>query len=109
MHLTCGILRHFRAFSTPEQNPALRVLSTPTHPQVTQTVDAVGNVCQLVNNNFLITSGKVVKINDNSLEVEIEFNHSTNADFPQGSDISSNYIFITQAQEDRILILEKQE
>jgi len=38
VHLTGGILRHFRAFSTPEQNPALRVLSTPAHPQVTHTV-----------------------------------------------------------------------
>jgi len=33
--LTGGILCHFRAFSTPEQNPALEVLSTPAHPQVT--------------------------------------------------------------------------
>jgi hypothetical protein len=31
----CGI---FGLFSTPEQNPALGVLSTPAHPQVTQTV-----------------------------------------------------------------------
>jgi hypothetical protein len=31
-------LRHFRALSTPKQNPALEVLSTPTHPQVTQAV-----------------------------------------------------------------------
>ena len=38
VHLTGGILRHFRAFSTPEQNPALGVLSTPAHPQVMQTV-----------------------------------------------------------------------
>ena len=38
VHLTGGILRHFRAFSTPKQNPALEVLSTPAHPQVTQTV-----------------------------------------------------------------------
>ena len=38
VHLTGGILRHFRAFSTPEQNPALKVLFTPAHPQVTQTV-----------------------------------------------------------------------
>jgi hypothetical protein len=38
VHLTGGILRNFRAFSTPEQNPALEVLSTPAHPQVTQTV-----------------------------------------------------------------------
>jgi len=38
MHLTGGILRHFQALSTPEQNPALGVLSTPTHPPVTQTV-----------------------------------------------------------------------
>jgi site-specific DNA recombinase len=38
VHLTGGILRHFRAFSTPKQNPALEVLSTPARPQVTQTV-----------------------------------------------------------------------
>ena len=38
MHLTGGILRHFRALSTPKQNPALEVLSPPAHPQVTQTV-----------------------------------------------------------------------
>jgi hypothetical protein len=38
VHLTDGILRHFWALSTPEQNPALEVLSTPAHPQVTQTV-----------------------------------------------------------------------
>ena len=38
VHLTGGILRHFRAFSTPEQNPALKVISRPAHPQVTQTV-----------------------------------------------------------------------
>ena len=34
VHLTGGILRHFRAFSTPEQNPALKVSSRPAHPQV---------------------------------------------------------------------------
>jgi len=34
VHLTGGILRPFRALSTPEQNPALEVLSTPAHPQV---------------------------------------------------------------------------
>jgi hypothetical protein len=38
VHLTGGILRHFQAFSTPEQNPALKVLSTPAHPQVTRAV-----------------------------------------------------------------------
>src|SRR5215211_5042951 len=38
VHLTGGSLRHFRAFPTPEQNPALGVLSRPAHPQVTQTV-----------------------------------------------------------------------
>jgi hypothetical protein len=38
VHLTLGILRHFRAFSTPEQNPALEVLSTPAPAQVTQAV-----------------------------------------------------------------------
>jgi len=42
VHLTGGILRHFRAFSTPEQNPALGVLSRPAHPQVTQTVGRQG-------------------------------------------------------------------
>jgi hypothetical protein len=38
VHWTLGILGHFRAFPTPEQNPALGVLSRPAHPQVTQTV-----------------------------------------------------------------------
>ena len=38
VNLTGGILRHFRALSTPEQNPALGVLSTPAHPQVTPAV-----------------------------------------------------------------------
>ena len=38
MHPRCGILQHIRAFSTPEQNPVFKVLSTPAHPQVTQTV-----------------------------------------------------------------------
>ena len=42
VHLTGAILRHFRALSKPEQNPALGVLSTPAHPQVTQTVRRVG-------------------------------------------------------------------
>ena len=44
VHLTGGILRHFQAFSTPEQNPALKVLSTPAHPQVTQAVETVEKV-----------------------------------------------------------------
>jgi hypothetical protein len=38
VHLTGGILCHFWALSTPEQNPALEVLSTPAHPQVTPAV-----------------------------------------------------------------------
>ena len=38
VHFTGGILRHFLALSTPEQNPALKVLSTPAHPQVTLAV-----------------------------------------------------------------------
>ena len=42
MHLTGGILRHFRALSTPEQNPALGVLSTPAHPPVTLAVRRLG-------------------------------------------------------------------
>jgi len=33
-----GILRHFRALSTPERNPAPGVLSTPAPPPLTQTV-----------------------------------------------------------------------
>jgi hypothetical protein len=41
VHLTGGILRHFQALSTPKQNPALEVLSTPAHPQVTQTVGRI--------------------------------------------------------------------
>jgi hypothetical protein len=44
VHLTGGILRHFRALSTPEQNPALEVLSTPAHPQVTLAVETVEKV-----------------------------------------------------------------
>jgi hypothetical protein len=35
---TVGILRHFRAFSTPKRNPALEVLSTPVPPPLTPTV-----------------------------------------------------------------------
>jgi hypothetical protein len=35
---TVAILRHFRAFSTPEQNLGLGVLSTPAPPPLTQTV-----------------------------------------------------------------------
>jgi len=38
VHLTGGILPHFRALSSPEQNPALEVLSTLAPPQVTQAV-----------------------------------------------------------------------
>jgi hypothetical protein len=34
-------LRHFQALSTPKQNPALEVLSTPTHPPVTPNGDDV--------------------------------------------------------------------
>jgi len=44
VHLTGGILRHFRVFSTPEQNSALEVLSRPAHPQVTQTVGQQSDV-----------------------------------------------------------------
>ena len=38
VHLTGGILRDFQALSTLKQNPALEVLSTSAHPQVTHTV-----------------------------------------------------------------------
>jgi len=44
MHLTGGILRHFWALSTPEQNPALEVLSTPAHPQVKPAVGLPSHV-----------------------------------------------------------------
>jgi hypothetical protein len=44
VHWTAGSLRHFWAFPTPEQNPALGVLSTPAHPQVTQAVETVEKV-----------------------------------------------------------------
>jgi hypothetical protein len=43
-HLTLGILPRFRAFSTLEQNPALEVLFTPAHPQVTRAVETVEKV-----------------------------------------------------------------
>ena len=38
VHLTGGSLRHFQALSTPEQNPALEVLSKPAQPQLKQNV-----------------------------------------------------------------------
>jgi hypothetical protein len=53
--LTGGILRHFQALSTPEQNPALEVLSTPAHPQVTQNVETVEKVGKF--NNRCHTTG----------------------------------------------------
>jgi hypothetical protein len=58
VHLTGGILRHFRAFSTPEQNPALEVLSTPAHPQVTL---AVGRHLKDDAKTFLLLSGIFLK------------------------------------------------
>jgi len=42
---TVGILRHFRAFSTPEQNLGLGVLSTPAPPPLTQTVRRIRAKC----------------------------------------------------------------
>ena len=60
MHLTGGILRHFRAFSTPEQNPALKVLSTPAHPQVTHTVSPLKE--NLVNENNKIKRNTAIYI-----------------------------------------------
>ena len=35
----------FSGFSTPEQNPALEVLSTPAHPQVTGTFRLTSTFC----------------------------------------------------------------
>jgi len=40
---TVGILRHFRALSTPEQNLGLGVLSRPAPPPLTQTVRCLTN------------------------------------------------------------------
>jgi hypothetical protein len=48
VHWTLGILRHFQAFSTPEQNPALEVLSTPAPAPVTR---AVGQLTALILSN----------------------------------------------------------
>jgi len=53
VHLTGGILRHFRVFSTPEQNPALEVLSTPAHPPVTQTVGRLPCSTNSVRDNLI--------------------------------------------------------
>ena len=53
MHLTGGILRHFRALSKPEQNPALEVLSTPAHPQVTQTVGRLSIVSKIMKKSIV--------------------------------------------------------
>jgi hypothetical protein len=39
-----GFCGFFGLFSTPEQNPALGVLSRPAHPQVTQAVETVEKV-----------------------------------------------------------------
>jgi hypothetical protein len=36
-----GILRHFQAFSTPEQNPALGVLFTSAPPPLTPTISDI--------------------------------------------------------------------
>jgi hypothetical protein len=44
VHWTGGILRHFRVFSTPEQNLGLGVLSTPAHLPVAQTAETVEKV-----------------------------------------------------------------
>ena len=41
---TVGILRHFRALSTSEQNLGLGVSSMPATAQVTQTVETVEKV-----------------------------------------------------------------
>jgi hypothetical protein len=42
------ILRHFQAFSAPEQNPALKVFSTLAHTQVTQTVNPTPHYNKIV-------------------------------------------------------------
>lgn len=55
--MTGGILRHFQALSTPKQNPVLEVLSTPAHPQVTQTV-------RLLNYQGFINMTEQIKIGE---------------------------------------------
>jgi hypothetical protein len=50
---TVGILRHFRAFSTPKRNPALGVLSKPAPPPLTQTVrQPVAKIKESLNHKF---------------------------------------------------------
>lgn len=41
MHLTSGILRHFRDFYTPELDLPREVYSTSAHPQVIKPVDLI--------------------------------------------------------------------
>ena len=67
VHLTGGILRHFRALSTPKQNPALEVLSTPAHPQVpiTAVVKGPSKI------NFLCVPGRITRA------VEVVFFHGS--------------------------------
>ena len=73
MHLTGGILRHFQAFSTPEQNPALKVLSTSAHPQVTQTVETVEKV-----KGYNLAMAVVVSLRDMVDEMQT-LSHESNA------------------------------
>jgi hypothetical protein len=56
--LTGGILRHFRALSTPKQNPALEVLSTPTHPQVLITAVVKCRERSIFSRAFPVTSDR---------------------------------------------------
>jgi DNA uptake protein ComE-like DNA-binding protein len=63
VHLTGGILPRFRAFSKPKQNPALGVLSTPAHPQVTQTVGQLEKQQFTKLFTIIMTENPLVKIN----------------------------------------------
>jgi hypothetical protein len=65
VYLTGGILRHFRHFSTPEQNPAPGFLSTPAHPQVTPTVgwqNENGNNIEKQNYYLFIVTNPIVRL-----------------------------------------------
>jgi hypothetical protein len=87
VHLTGGILRHFRALSTPEQIPALGVLSKPAHPQVTQTVETVEKVARkaisfgvkvLVGKGYYLFMSVVVSLRDMVDEMQT-LSHESNA------------------------------
>ena len=77
MHLTGGILRHFRAFTTPEQNPAPEVLSMSAHPQVTRAVGRLQLELHVQNLNYeegsLLTMSLQLDFVEKRIKEDIEF------------------------------------